>query len=161
VNAAIAERTIDIEGLRTHYLTAGSGPPLVLVHGVGTSAGEWSRVLPTLARDHLLYAIDLPGFDGSARPPDYSPAFSARFVGAFLDALRVERPAVIGNSLGGLVAMHLALCDPERISSLILSDSAGLGRAVNPVQAGVAALRASLADPTKVAQGSVPAGADA
>ena len=135
VNAAIVERTIDIEGLRTRYLTAGSGPPLVLVHGVGTSAGEWSWVLPTLARDHLVYAIDLPGFHGSARPPDYSPAFSAHFVGAFHDALRVERPAVIGNSLGGLVALHLALSDPERVAALVLSDSAGLGRAVNPVQA--------------------------
>jgi pimeloyl-ACP methyl ester carboxylesterase len=135
VNAAIAERTIDIEGLRTRYLTGGSGPPLVLVHGVGTSAGEWSWVLPTLARDHLVYAIDLPGFDGSARPPDYSPAFSARFVGAFLDALRVKRPAVIGNSLGGLVALHLALSDPEGVAALVLSDSAGLGQAVNPVQA--------------------------
>ena len=188
MNAAIAERTIDVEGLLVRYLTAGSGPPLVLVHGVGTSAGEWSWVLPTLARDHLVYAIDLPGFDGSARPPDYSPALSARFVGAFLDALRVERPAVIGNSLGGLVALHLALSDPERVAALVLSDSAGLGRAVNPVQAalsspgggelamtwaktpiggregvpaGVAALRASLADPPKVARGPVPTGADA
>jgi 2-hydroxy-6-oxonona-2,4-dienedioate hydrolase len=135
VNAAIAERTIDVEGLPVRYLTVGSGPPLVLVHGVGTSAVEWSWVLPTLAPDHLVYAIDLPGFDDSARPPDYSPAFSARFVGAFLDALRVDCPAVIGNSLGGLVALHLALSDPERVSALILSDSAGLGRAVSPVQA--------------------------
>jgi len=69
VNAAIAERTIDVEGLSVRYLTAGSGPPLVLVHGVGTSAVEWSWVLPTRAPDHLVYAIDLPGFDGSARPP--------------------------------------------------------------------------------------------
>jgi 2-hydroxy-6-oxonona-2,4-dienedioate hydrolase len=134
VNAAFTEKTIDIEGLPTRYLTAGSGPPLVLVHGVGTSAGEWSWVLPALARDHLVYAIDLPGFDGSAKSPDYSPAFSARLIGAFLDALRVERTAVIGNSLGGLIALHLALSDPERISALVLSDSAGLGRAVNPVQ---------------------------
>ena len=70
MNAAIAERTIDVEGLLVRYLTAGSGPPLVLVHGVGTSAGEWSWVLPTLARDYLVYAIDLPGFHGSAKPPD-------------------------------------------------------------------------------------------
>ena len=62
-------------------------------------------------------------------------AFYARFVGAFLDALRVERLAVIGNSLGGLVALHLALSDPERVDALVLSDSAGLGRTVNPVQA--------------------------
>ena len=49
--------------------------------------------------------------------------------------MRVERPAVIGNSLGGLVALHLALSDPERVAALVLSDSAGLGRTVNPVQA--------------------------
>jgi len=135
VNAAIAERTIDIEGQPTRYLTAGSGPPLVLVQGVDTSAGEWSWVLPALARSHLVYAIDLPGFDSSARPPDYSPAFSARFLSAFLDALEVERPVVLGNSLGGLVALHLALSEPERVCALVLSDSAGLGRAVNPAQA--------------------------
>jgi 2-hydroxy-6-oxonona-2,4-dienedioate hydrolase len=122
VNAAFAQRTIYIEGLPTRYLTTGSGPPLVLVHGVGTSAGEWSWVLPTLARDHLVYAIDLPGFEGTAKPPDHSSAFSARFVGALLDALRIERPTVIGNSLGGL-------------SAFVLSDSAGLGWAVNPAQA--------------------------
>ena len=135
MNTVPAERTTEIEGLPVRYITGGSGPPLLLVHGVGTSAGEWSWVLPTLARDHLVYAIDLPGFDGSARLPDYSPAFYARFVGAFLDALRVERLAVIGNSLGGLVALHLALSDPERVAALVLSDSAGLGRTVNPVQA--------------------------
>ncbi len=104
MNAALAERTIDIERLPVRYLTAGTGPPLVLVHGVGTSASEWSRVLPALARDHRVYATDLSGFPGSAKPPDYSSAFSAGFVGSFLDASRVERPAVIGNSLGGLVA---------------------------------------------------------
>jgi pimeloyl-ACP methyl ester carboxylesterase len=84
VNTTRAQRTIEIEGLPDRYLTAGSGPPLVLVRGVGTSAAEWSWMFPTLARDHLVYALDLPGFDGSARPPDYSPVFSARFVGAFL-----------------------------------------------------------------------------
>ena len=83
MNTTPAQRTIEIEGLPVRYLTAGSGPPLVLVHGVGTSAAEWSWVLPTLARDHLVYAIGLPGFDGNARPPDYSPVFSARFVGGF------------------------------------------------------------------------------
>jgi pimeloyl-ACP methyl ester carboxylesterase len=69
VNASLADRTIDVEGLPTRYLTAGSGPALVLVHGVGTSTSEWSWVLPALARDHLVYAIDLPGFGGPAKPP--------------------------------------------------------------------------------------------
>ena len=105
---------------------------MVLLHGVGTSSGEWSWVLPDLARNHRVYAIDLPGYDGSYEPPDYAPAYTASFVGSFLDAVGVERAAVVGNSFGGLVALHLALSDPARVSSLVLSDSAGLGQAVNP-----------------------------
>ncbi len=135
MNATLAERMIDVDGLSTRYLTAGSGPPLLLLHGVGTSASEWSWVMPTLADKHRVYAIDLPGFDGSVKPPDYSPAFSARFLGIFLDALGTKRTAVVGNSLGGLIALRLALLDPARVCALVLSDSAGLGRAVSPVQA--------------------------
>ena len=96
----IQERTIDVEGLRTRYLTAGDdgGPPLVLLHGVGTSAGEWSWVLPALALEHRVYAVDLPGYDGSYEPPDYAPAFTASFIGSFLDAVGVESAVVVGNS---------------------------------------------------------------
>ena len=109
----------------------------MLLHGVGTSSGEWSWVLPDLARNHCVYAIDLPGYDGSYEPPDYSPAFTASFVSSFLDAVGVERAVVVGNSFGGLVALHLALSEPARVSALILSDSAGLGREVNPVLLGI------------------------
>jgi pimeloyl-ACP methyl ester carboxylesterase len=52
----------------------------VLLHGVGTSAGEWTWVLPALARNNLVYAVDLPGYDGSSEPSDYSPAYTARFI---------------------------------------------------------------------------------
>jgi pimeloyl-ACP methyl ester carboxylesterase len=135
--SSFEKRTIDVEGMSTGYLTAGAGPPLLLLHGVGTSAREWSWVLPDLARNHLVYAIDLPGYDGSVKPPDYAPAFTARFISSFLDAVGVERAAVVGNSFGGLTALHLALSEPARVSALILSDSAGLGRAVNPALAAV------------------------
>ncbi len=109
----------------------------MLLHGVGTSSGEWSWVLPDLARNNLVYAIDLPGYDGSYEPPDYSPAYTASFVNSFLDAVGVERAVVVGNSFGGLVALHLALSEPARVSALVLSDSAGLGRTVSPVLAAV------------------------
>jgi 4,5:9,10-diseco-3-hydroxy-5,9,17-trioxoandrosta-1(10),2-diene-4-oate hydrolase len=133
----VQERTIDVQGLRTRYLTAGDdgGPPLVLLHGVGTSAGEWSWVLPSLALNHRVYAVDLPGYDGSYEPPDYAPAFTATFIGSFLDAVGVESAVVVGNSFGGLSALHLALSEPARVSALVLSDSAGLDRAVNPALA--------------------------
>jgi pimeloyl-ACP methyl ester carboxylesterase len=187
----VRERTIDVEGLRTRYLTAGDdgGPPLVLLHGVGTSAGEWSWVLPGLARNHRVYAVDLPGYDGSYEPPDYAPAFTATFIGSFLEAVGVESAVVVGNSFGGLSALHLALSEPARVSALVLSDSAGLDRAVNPALAtisfprtgqlatvlaktrprcrpegtrpGVAHVRPPLADPAEVAQGSIQVGAAA
>src|ERR671932_1977557 len=126
------ERHIEVEGHEVRYLTAGEGPPLVLLHGVGTSSGEWSWVLPDLARNHRVYTIDLPGYDGSYEPPDYSPAYTAQFVSSFLDAVGVERAVVVGNSFGGLVALRLALSEPERVSALVLVDSAGLGHAVSP-----------------------------
>jgi pimeloyl-ACP methyl ester carboxylesterase len=132
--SSFEKRTIEVEGISTGYLTGGAEAslPLVLLHGVGTSAGEWTWVLPALARNNLVYAIDLPGYDGSSEPSDYSPAFTARFVSSFLDAVGVERAGVAGNSFGGLVALHLALSEPERVSALVLVDSAGLGREVNP-----------------------------
>jgi pimeloyl-ACP methyl ester carboxylesterase len=125
------ERTIDVGGLATHYLTAGEGLPLVLLHALGESALDWRWVLPALARTHRVYALDLPGFGYSAKPTtDYSPAFFAGFVSSYLDTLGLERTAVVGNSLGGLVALRLALSEPTRVSALGLVASAGLGREV-------------------------------
>jgi 2-hydroxy-6-oxonona-2,4-dienedioate hydrolase len=131
----LVEKTVEVQELSTRYLVAGEGPPMVLLHGVGTSAGEWSWVLPELARSHRVYALDLPGYDGSFEPPDYAPAFTASFIGSFLDAVGVDSAVVVGNSFGGLVALHLALSEPARVSALILSDSAGLDRTVNPALA--------------------------
>ena len=127
----VEERNIDVGGLNTHYLTAGEGPPLVLLHALGESAFDWRWVLLTLAHTHRVYAPDLPGFGYSAKPAaDYSPAFFARFVGAYLDALGLERTAVVGNSIGGLAALRLALSEPARVSALGLVASAGLGREI-------------------------------
>jgi 2-hydroxy-6-oxonona-2,4-dienedioate hydrolase len=131
----LVEKTVEVQELSTRYLVAGEGPPMVLLHGVGTSAGEWSWALPELARSHRVYALDLPGYDGSFEPPDYAPAFTASFIGSFLDAVGVDSAVVVGNSFGGLVALHLALSEPARVSALILSDSAGLDRTVNPALA--------------------------
>jgi pimeloyl-ACP methyl ester carboxylesterase len=127
----IEEWNIDVGGLCAHHLTAGKGPPLVLLHALGESALDWRWVLPILARTHRVYAPDLPGFGYSAKPSvDYSPAFFARFVGDYLDALGLERATVVGNSLGGLAALRLALSEPSRVSALGLVASAGLGREI-------------------------------
>ena len=133
MNEAAEEQNVEVEGLPIHYLTAGEGPPLVLLHGAGDNALDWQWVLPDLAATHRVYAPDLPSSPDSARPTaDYSPAFFERFVVNFLDALDIERTVVAGNSLGGLVALRLSLSKPARVTALVLVGSAGLGRAVNP-----------------------------
>ena len=127
----VEERRIEVDGLPIRYLEAGEGPPLVLLHALGESALDWHWVIPALARTNRVYAPDLPGFGYSAKPSaEYSPPFFARFVAAYLDALGAERVTVVGNSLGGLAALHLALSEPERVGALALIDSAGLGREV-------------------------------
>ena len=133
MNAAVEAHNVEVDGLPVRYLSAGEGPPLVLLHGAGDNSLDWRWVMPTLTQTHRIYAPDLPGSPDSARPAaEYSPAFFERFVAGFLDALGIERAAFVGNSLGGLIALRLALSEPARVTALVLVDSAGLGRAVNP-----------------------------
>jgi pimeloyl-ACP methyl ester carboxylesterase len=133
MNVTVEKQDVEIDGMPIRYLAGGEGPSLVLLHGAGDNALDWRWVMPTLAATHRVYAPDLPGSPESARPAaDYSPAFFERFVAAFVDALDIGRATFVGNSLGGLIALRLALSEPERAGALVLVDSAGLGRAVNP-----------------------------
>src|SRR5918998_2007669 len=129
--AILEERTV-VAGRAARYLTAGEGPPLVLLHALGENALDWSWVLPALARGRRVYAPDLPGISGDGGSAgDYSSASFTDFLAGFLDALGIERAEIAGNSLGGLVALRLALSDPARVSALCLVDSAGLGWTVS------------------------------
>jgi pimeloyl-ACP methyl ester carboxylesterase len=116
----VEEQKIEVDGLPICYLTAGTGPPLVLLHGAGDNALDWRWVMPALAATNQVYAPDLPGSPDSTRPTaDYSPAFFERFVTAFADALGVERATFVGNSLGELlIALRLALSEPARVITL-------------------------------------------
>jgi pimeloyl-ACP methyl ester carboxylesterase len=130
---AVEKWDVEVEGLPIRYLTVGTGPPLVLLHGAGDNTLDWRWVMPHLAATHRVYAPDLPGSPDSARPTvDYSPVFFERFLAAFVDALEIGPATFVGNSFGGLIALRLALSEPARVTALILVDSAGLGRAVNP-----------------------------
>ena len=94
----------------THH-RVGSGPPLVLIHGIGSRWQVWDPVLRQLASERELIALDLPGFGASPMPAPGTPpgvASLTRLVGEFLDELGVQQPHVAGNSLGGLVALELA-----------------------------------------------------
>lgn len=129
---AVDQQETVVEGLSTCYLEGGEGMPLLLLHALEESAFDWRWVMPELSRTYRVYALDLPGLGDSAKltTAEYSPAFSERFTAAFLDALGIERVAVVGNSLGSLIALRLALSTPERVRALGLVSSAGLGREV-------------------------------
>lgn len=124
-------------GMRLFYVLAGSGtPPLVFLHGLTGSQTTWEPVLPAFVERHRVLALDLPGHGRSDKPApdaaDYSLPGMAAAVARALDALRLSPAVLIGHSLGGAVALQVALDHPERVSRLILVDSAGLGSEINP-----------------------------
>jgi len=116
------------EDLTVSYRVAGEGPPAVLCHGVGLDAADVSfrHALPALARDRRVYAPDFPGHGDSDKPSvRYTTGFFRRVLGAFVDALGLDAPAVAGVSMGGAIALQHAL---ERdVERLALVDSYGLG----------------------------------
>jgi pimeloyl-ACP methyl ester carboxylesterase len=108
-------------GVRTSYLEAGQGPPVVLLHGLGATNASLLTTLWDLAEDHRVIAPDLPGFGDSAKPlRAYHAAFFARWLEGFLDALGIERADVVGNSMGGRIALEIGLRAPERVGHLVL-----------------------------------------
>jgi pimeloyl-ACP methyl ester carboxylesterase len=133
--AALHDRRVTVAGATAQYLEAGSGPPLLLVHGHEQSATSWRWVIPALARTHRVLAVSLPGY-GDTAPGAYAPGSdTAPFVSEFLDALDIATCDVVGHSAGGAVALRLALAQPGRVRTLTLVDSAGLGREVHPLLA--------------------------
>ena len=125
-------REIRLHGHRLRYRIAGSGPLLLLVHGIAGRSATWEDVAPALGRRFTLLAPDLPGHGESSKPRgDYSLGAYANALRDLLGALGFERGSVIGHSLGGGIAMQFAYQFPERCERLVLVSSGGLGREVH------------------------------
>jgi pimeloyl-ACP methyl ester carboxylesterase len=123
-----------IHGYRRVFRIAGSGPPLLLIHGIGDSSATWRTVIPALARNHLVIAPDLLGHGRSAKPrADYSVAAYANGMRDLLGVLDIDRVTLVGHSLGGGVTMQFAYQFPERTERMVLVSSGGAGRAVSPL----------------------------
>lgn len=116
------------EGLRLAFAESGSGPPLLLVHGLSGSRRWWRRNLPALEAEFTVFALDLVGFGASARQSPLPIARGARVVAAFMKELGIRRPRLVGHSMGGHTALHLAAADPDRVEALVLVASSGLVR---------------------------------
>ncbi|MFL6332857.1 MAG: alpha/beta fold hydrolase [Pyrinomonadaceae bacterium] len=112
---------ISVEGVRLHYVSKGTGRPVVLVHGGGGSVYDWTMsVFDRMARDYHVVAFDRPGFGYSERPLGGAPAMTqARLIHTAVKALGIEKPVLVGHSRGGIVATAYALQYPEDVAGII------------------------------------------
>jgi pimeloyl-ACP methyl ester carboxylesterase len=121
------QRWLELAGRRVNVVELGSGPPLLLVHGLSGCWQNWLENMPHFAQTHRVIALDLPGFGHSELPREpISIAGYARTLVALCDALDVEATTVVGSSMGGCVAAELAIAAPERVARLALVAAAGI-----------------------------------
>jgi pimeloyl-ACP methyl ester carboxylesterase len=131
---AIEPRRVSLHGRSLRYLQAGSGPVLLMIHGMAGTCDNWQAVIEPLAQRHTVIAPDLPGHGESAPGAgDYSLGALAAVLRDLLVALGHERATLVGHSLGGGIAMQFAYQFPELAERLVLVCSGGLGPEVNPV----------------------------
>jgi pimeloyl-ACP methyl ester carboxylesterase len=128
------EWEMSLHGRRVIYRVAGSGPPVVLIHGMLNSSSHWQAVARRLAGEYTVIAPDLIGHGDSAAPRgDYSLGAHAASIRDLLAAIGVEQATIVGHSLGGGVAMQFFYQFPQRVERLVLISSGGLGREVGPM----------------------------
>ncbi len=123
--ASVSEHEIQVDGMSTHYLEAGAGEPMLLLHGSGpgvSAASNWGGVLWEFARHHRVIAMDFVGFGASEKvsESDYGIKLWQRQLLGFLDALGLDAVTMVGNSFGGAMALAAALRAPERVTRLVL-----------------------------------------
>jgi pimeloyl-ACP methyl ester carboxylesterase len=124
----LVNHEVKLGNYRIHYMVAGQGKPLVLVHGLAGRAEEWLSLIPEFTRDgYQVYAIDLLGYGRSEQPDvDYSIALETDILRQFLDSQNLHQPDIAGWSMGGWISLKFAAEHPDRVHRLILMDSAGL-----------------------------------
>jgi pimeloyl-ACP methyl ester carboxylesterase len=127
-------RTVDVHGKPMNFIEAGSGPVLLLIHGMAGTCDNWESVIEPLAINHTVIAPDFPGHGASAPGAgDYSLGSLASALRDLMLTLGHERATLVGHSLGGGVAMQFTYQFPEMVERLVLVSSGGLGPDVSPI----------------------------
>jgi len=132
----IKDRQAVIENLRlkvgdyqAHYLKAGSGPPVVLIHGGASDSRDWVGTMTALSHRYSLYAPDLIGYGQNERKEcGYYLSDFSEFILGFIETLGLEHPVLVGHSFGGRLCLEIALQHPEKVCKLVLVHTAGLGK---------------------------------
>jgi pimeloyl-ACP methyl ester carboxylesterase len=144
--AGVEDKFVTVAGLRTRYIEQGRGPVVILLHGasLGSAADVWRRNLGPLADLGLrVIAYDQPGFGLSDDPPEWGVKFRTDFILKFMDALGIDKAALVGHSQAGNMAAELAVAHPDRISHVIVL---GTGSLLPPLPAGEGAKKAGPAE---------------
>jgi len=121
-----ASKQVEIFGQKIHYLEVGSGPDVILLHGLGGDSNNWTFTVPALASKYHVFVPDQIGFGQSDKPQiNYRVATLVDFLNAFYKKVGISQAMLVGNSMGGWVAMDFTLAYPDKVSRMVLSDSAG------------------------------------
>lgn len=125
-DAAIADKYATVFGAKIHYLEAGSGPVVILLHGLGGSTANWAPTIAPLAQKYRVLVPDQIGFGKSDKPMlNYRVGTLVDFLDGFYKQVGVQKASLVGNSLGGFTAAAFALAHPEKVDKLVLVDAAG------------------------------------
>jgi pimeloyl-ACP methyl ester carboxylesterase len=130
-------KDVTVLGFKLHYLEAGRGAPVVLLHGLGGDGSRWAPNIEPLARDFHVFALDQIGFGQSDKPlANYHTGMLAEFLVDFLKAANVGRASLVGNSMGASVALYTAVHFPQAIDKIVLADGGGYRQAGGAGRAG-------------------------
>jgi pimeloyl-ACP methyl ester carboxylesterase len=130
-------KDVTVLGFKLHYLEAGRGAPVVLLHGLGGDGSRWAPNIEPLARDFHVFALDQIGFGQSDKPlANYHTGMLAEFLVDFLKAANVGRASLVGNSMGASVALYTAVHFPQAIDKIVLADGGGYRQAGGVGRAG-------------------------
>jgi 2-hydroxy-6-oxonona-2,4-dienedioate hydrolase len=133
--SVVAEKFVTLYGAKIHYLEAGTGPVVILLHGLGGDASNWAPTIGPLSQKYRVIVPDQIGFGRSDKPViNYRVGTLVDFLDALYKELKIERASLVGNSLGGWTAAAFALAHPEKVDRLALVDAAGFALTgdVNP-----------------------------
>ena len=127
----IRHEHVMVNDMDIHYAVAGEGPPIVFLHGLGASCVTWQENIGPLSERFTVYTPDIPGHGDSVKlDVEYTVQAGVSFILGFLDAIGAQDAALAGSSMGGLIALQTALQRPERVTHLVLINSAGFGREI-------------------------------
>jgi pimeloyl-ACP methyl ester carboxylesterase len=124
--AEIAQKDITVYGQNIHYAEAGSGPPVILLHGLWGGLNEWAPIVDPLSETHRVIVMDFIGFHGSDKPDtQYHNALLSQYLAGFIKAMNLTDVTLMGHAMGANTATYTAVHHPENLKALVLVDGAG------------------------------------